>query len=140
MLASLYFHLEIFSLVPIGNIAYVCYTHKTKEAPVSNAKIRKIEKEIKQIKEQLQEIGEMRPGSLTQQYRVPSEKLGGYYQLSYMHKMKSRTDYVRPQFVDQIRTQVATYKNFKKLVDRWIELAILHSKLTMDIAKKKGAK
>ena len=111
-----------------------------KEAPVSNAKIREIEKEIEQIKKQLQEIGEMRPGSLTQQYRVPSEKLGGYYQLSYMHKMKSRTDYVRPQFVDQIRTQVATYKNFKKLVDRWIELAILHSKLTMDIAKKKGAK
>lgn len=107
---------------------------------MSNAKVREIEKEIEQIKEQLQEIGEMRPGSLTQQYRVPSEKRGAYYQLSYMHKMKSRTDYVRPQFVDQIRTQVATYKRFKKLVDRWIELAILHSKLIMDIAKKKGAK
>jgi hypothetical protein len=140
MLPSLYFHLETFSLVPIGNIAYICYTHNAKEAPVSNAKVRKIEKEIEQIKEQLQEIGEMRPGSLTQQYRVPSKKLGGYYQLSYMHKMKSRTDYVRPQFVDQIRTQVATYKRFKKLVDRWIELAIIHSKLIMDIAKKKGAK
>ncbi|MCD4702505.1 MAG: hypothetical protein K8S24_11670 [Candidatus Aegiribacteria sp.] len=52
----------------------------------------------------------------------------------------SITDYVRPQFVDQIRMQVATYKRFKKLVDRWIELAILHSKFIMDIAKKKGAK
>jgi len=107
---------------------------------VSNAKIREIEKEIEQIKEQIQEIGEMRPGSLTQQYKVPKEKRGAYYQLSYMHKMKSRTDYVRPQFVDHVRTQVATYKRFKKLVDRWIELAILHSKLIMDIAKKKGEK
>lgn len=107
---------------------------------MSNAKVKQIEKEIEQIKEQLQEIGEMRPGSLTQQYRVPSEKRGGYYQLSYMHKMKSRTDYVRPQFVDQIRTQVATYKSFNKLVDRWIELTILHSKLIIDIAKKKRAK
>ena len=104
---------------------------------MSNKKIRKIEKETELIKEQLQEIEEMRPGSLTQQYRVPSEKRGAYYQLSYMHKMKSRTDYVRPQFVDQIRMQVTTYKRFKKLVNRWIELAILHSKLTMDIAKKK---
>ena len=57
-----------------------------------------------------------------------------------MHKMKSRTDYVRPQFVDQIRMQVANYKRFKKLVTRWIELAILHSRLTMDIAKKKEQK
>jgi len=107
---------------------------------VSNAKIREIEKEIEQIKEQLQKIGEMRPGSLTKQYKVPKEKRGAYYQLSYMHKMKSRTDYVRPQFVDQIRTQVATYKNFKKLIERWIELAIQHSKIIMDIAKKKGKK
>ena len=107
---------------------------------MSKKKIREIEKETEQIKEQLQEIGEMRPGSLTQQYRVPSEKRGAYYQLSYMHKMKSRTDYVRPQFVDQIRMQVANYKRFKKLVNRWIELAIQHSKLTMDIAKKKEQK
>ena len=32
---------------------------------MNNAKIKEIEKEIEQIKEQLQEIGEMRPGSLT---------------------------------------------------------------------------
>ena len=107
---------------------------------MSNAKIRKIEKEIKQIKEQLQEIGEMRPGSLTKQYKVPKEKRGAYYQLSYTHKMKSRTDYVRLQFVDDIKEQVATYKSFKTMIDRWIELAILHSKLTMDRVKKQREK
>ncbi len=107
---------------------------------MSMARIRQIETQIERIKEQLQEIAEMRPGSLTRQYRVPKEKVGPYYQLSYMHKMKSRTDYVRPQFVAIIRKQVATYKRFRKLVERWIELAILHSKLTMEIDKKKGGK
>ena len=105
---------------------------------MSTAKIRQIEKQIGTIKEQLQEIGEMRPGSLTQQYKVPKDKIGPYYQLSYMHKMKSRTDYVRPKYVARIRKQVASYKRFRKLVDRWIELAILHSKLTIDRDKKKG--
>ena len=75
---------------------------------MSKAKVRQIEKQIETIKEQLQEIGEMRPGSLTQQYKVPKEKIGPYYQLSYMHKMKSRTEYVRPQFVAQIKQQVAS--------------------------------
>jgi len=106
---------------------------------MSTAKLRQIEKQIETIKAQLQDIGEMRPGSLTQQYKVPKEKIGPYYQLSYMHKMKSRTNYVRPQFVSQIRKQVANYKRFKKLTERWIELAIQHSTLTMDIAKKKGS-
>ena len=107
---------------------------------MSKARIRQNETQIERIKEQLQEIAEMRPGSLTRQYRVPKEKVGPYYQLSYMHKMKSRTNYVRPQFVARIRKQVATYKRFRKLVERWIELAILHSKLTMEIDKKKGGK
>ena len=107
---------------------------------MSKARIRQIEIQIERIKEQLQEIAEMRPGSLTRQYRVPKEKVGPYYQLSYMHKMQSRTDYVQPQFVARIRKQVATYKRFRKLVERWIELAILHSKLTMEIDKKKGGK
>jgi len=107
---------------------------------MSKAKVRQIEKQIETIKEKLQEIGEMRPGSLTQQYKVPKEKTGPYYQLSYMHKMKSRTEYVRPQFVDQIKQQVARYKRFKKLTERWIELAIQHSKLTIENAKKKASK
>ena len=107
---------------------------------MSNVKVRQIEKQIGKAKQELKEIGAMRPGSLTQQYRVPKEKIGPYYQLSYMHNMQSHTEYVRPQFVGQIRKQVAAYKRFKKLVKKWIELAIAHSKLTIDIAKKKGSK
>jgi len=40
----------------------------------------------------------------------------------------------------RIRQQVAAYKRFKKLVKKRTELAIAHSKLTIDIAKKKGSK
>ena len=98
--------------------------------------LKKMEKEIEGIKKELAGIGEMRPGSLTRQYRKPNEKEGSYYQLSYMHKMKSRTDYVRPQFVEQTRNQVAAYKRFKKLTQRWVELGIAHAKLTIEIAKK----
>ena len=107
---------------------------------MNNKQIAQIEERIGRIKQELQAIGEMRPGSLTRQYRKPKEKIGPYYQLSYMHKMKSHTDYVRPQFLQQIRSQISAYKRFKKLVEEWIELAIKHSKLTIDIAKRKEVK
>jgi hypothetical protein len=50
--------------------------------------------------------------------------------------MKSRTEYVRPEYVAQIRKQVSQYKGFKQLVEEWIELAIQHSKMQIDRAKK----
>ncbi len=56
---------------------------------MSKARVRQIETQIERIKQQLQEIAEMRPGSLTRQYRVPKEKIGPYYQLSYMHNAQN---------------------------------------------------
>ncbi len=95
-----------------------------------------IEKSIDNIKQQLGTIQQMRPGSLSRQYRIPKDKIGGFYQLSYTHKMKSRTEYVRPEFVEQINEQIFEYKRFRELVDQWVELSIEHSKMQMDIAKK----
>ena len=95
-----------------------------------------IEKKIEKIKQQLVTIQQMRPGSLTRQYRNPKDKTGAYYQLSYTHKMKSRTEYVRAEFVEMIEEQISEYKRFRKLVDQWVELSIEHSKVQMDIAKK----
>lgn len=63
----------------------------------------------------------MRPGTLSLQYKVPAEKKGPYYQLSYTHKMKRRTQDVRPEWVDDIRGQIEVYKRFKKLIEEWIE-------------------
>ena len=50
---------------------------------MQNKQLSAIEKRIKQIKQELQTIHEMRPGSLTCQYHNPKEKTGAYYQLSY---------------------------------------------------------
>ena len=104
---------------------------------MQDTKLSALEKRIKQIKQELQTIGEMRPGSLTCQYHNPQEKTGAYYQLSYTHKMKSRTDYVRPEFVDRIREQIAEYKRFRMLVDEWIALALEHAKMKRAKEKRK---
>lgn len=98
-------------------------------------KLQQIENKINKIKRELNKLGEMRPGSLSRQYKRPQKQIGPYYQLSYTHKMKSRTEYIRPEFINEIKQQVATYKKFKKLMERWIDLAIEHSRLKMKLAK-----
>ena len=102
---------------------------------MNNERIKQIELQIAQIKRELQMIGEMRPGSLTKQYKDRAAQTGAYYQLSYTHKMKSRTDYVRPQAIKTVRQQVAQYKKFRNLVENWIELAIEHAKLKSALNK-----
>jgi len=91
----------------------------------------KIEREIDSIKAQLQAIGIVRPGSLTRQYRDPDRQRGGYYQISYTHLMKSRTAYVRAPFLKEVRQQIRDYKRLKKLFERWVQLGIEHSQLSM---------
>jgi len=99
-------------------------------------KLKQLENQIQKIKDELRKIGEMRPGSLTLQYKKPKEKKGPYYQLSYTHKMKSKTKYVRPDYVEELQEQINVYKRFKKLIEKWIDLAIEHSQLKMKQSKK----
>jgi hypothetical protein len=103
---------------------------------MNNKTLSQIEKKIEKIKQQLVTIQQMRPGSLTRQYRNPKDKTGAYYQISYTHKMKSRTEYVRSEFIDTIEEQISEYKHFRELIDQWVELSIEHSKMQMAIAKK----
>jgi len=93
-----------------------------------------LEKRITVIKASLQGIGPMRPGTLTQQYKNPKEKTGGYYQISYTLHMKSRTEYVRPPFVRQIQKEVTEYKRYRDLIERWVDLSIELSKLKIKLA------
>ena len=99
-------------------------------------KLAGIERRIERIKAELQAIGEMRPGSLSRQYLKRKSAPGPYYHLSYTRKMKGRTEYIRPECVDQIKEELATYKRFRSLVEKWIDLAIEHSKLKMELARK----
>ena len=107
---------------------------------MSQKRTQQIERRIARIKEELQTMGPMRPGSLTRQYRGPKNNAGGYWQISYTRQMKSRTEYVRKEWVAQIRKQIATHKRFKRLIDQWVDLGIEHSQRTMRIAKTKGTK
>jgi hypothetical protein len=105
---------------------------------MSQKRIRQIEQRIDRIKRALQEIGPMRPGSLTRQYKDPQHHTGAYWQISYTRQMRSRTEYVRPEWVKDIRRQTATHKRFKRLVDQWIDLSIEHSRLTMQMGETKA--
>ena len=106
---------------------------------MSKKRIEQIEQRIGRIKKELAEIGQMRPGSLTRQYKDPKDKTGAYWQISYTRQMKSRTEYVRQDWVKELRRQIKTHKRFKRLVDQWIDLGIEQSKLAMKIAEKKTA-
>ena len=103
---------------------------------MTNKKLAQIEQRIEKAKTKLVLIGEMRPGSLTRQYKHSEDQTGAYYQISYTLDMKSRTEYVRKECVSDIRKQIANYKRFKKLITEWIKLSIEHSKLSMKLKRK----
>ena len=88
-----------------------------------------VSKRIAAIKAELATIGEMRPGSLTRQYKDPKNRRGAYYQLSYTRDMKSRTEYVPRERVGEVRRQIANYKRFRSLVDQWVKLSIERCRL-----------
>lgn len=98
-------------------------------------KLDPIGKKIAGVKKELMTIGEMRPGSLTYQYQKPKEKKGGFYQISYTYRMKSKTEYIKAEFVQDLKTQISTFKRFKKLMQQWIALAIRHSQMKIKLAK-----
>ncbi len=103
---------------------------------MTNRRLAQIERRIEKIKGELTEIGQMRPGSLTKQYKDPEAQSGPYYQLSYTLDMKSRTDYIRRECVSDIRHQIRNYKRLKKLSAEWIALSIERSKLAMKLARR----
>ena len=98
---------------------------------MSAQRLAKIEKEIKVIKTRIAEIGVVRPGSLTRQYKDPKNKRGAYHQISYTHRMQSKTVYVRSDSLAQVRRQIRDYNKLKRLIERWMALGIEYSKLSM---------
>ena len=104
--------------------------------PMTNRTLAQIERRIDKIKALLSGIGEMRPGSLTQQFKDRESQTGPYYQLSYRLDMKSRTDYVSNHALADVRRQVANYKRFEELCEQWVALGIEHSKLKIKLKPK----
>jgi len=102
---------------------------------MSTRRLAQIERRIDKIKAELMTIGEMRPGSLTRQYKDPATGSGPYYQLSYTLDRKSRTEYIRRQYLSDVRRQIRNYKRLRQLIAEWVVLAIEHSRLTMKRAR-----
>jgi len=80
--------------------------------------------QLRDAKAKLAQLGPMRPGSLSQQYRDPATKAGAFWQLSYTHNMRSRSRHVRTDELTLIRPLVANFKRFRLLVDRCVDLSV----------------
>jgi hypothetical protein len=92
-------------------------------------RLKKIEKRLERVRTELAQIRDMRPGSISQQFKDPNTRSGGYYQLSYTYKMKSRTEYVRQGQLTETTRQTAEFYRFRRLIDLWIDLSIEHARL-----------
>ncbi len=98
--------------------------------------VKKLEAQIAQIKAQLQKHGAMRPGSLSRQYNVCGKsgcrckdpkhprRHGPYYQLNYVYRGKKTSQFIRRAILRQVRTELANYKQFRRLTEQWIGLAL----------------
>ena len=102
---------------------------------MTQKRLLQIQKRIDAIKAKLAAIDEMRPGSLTRQYKDPHNHSGAYYQLSYTRDMKSRTEYVARDALRDVRREIDNYKRFKALTTQWVDLGIEHSRLKMKLAR-----
>ena len=97
--------------------------------------LQKIEERLQRVKEQLLALGPMRPGTLTRQYHKPQERQGAFWQISYTHQMKSRSEYARPDEVAAARREIAAFRRFKKLTADWVNLALARSQRRVQLAR-----
>jgi hypothetical protein len=91
-------------------------------------------------KAELAQLGPMRPGSLSQQYRDPLTKVGAFWQLSYTHNMRSRSRHVRADELSLIKPLVTNFKRFRLLVDRCVDLSVKIADRQIELRRADSAK
>ena len=112
----------------------------------TNQKKQRLESEIAMIKQQIVQLDDLRPGTLSEQYNVcgtpgcrckasPPQKHGPYHQLSLTRRGKSKTRFVRRDELATIKKQLKNYTTLRELVDRWIDLATELSDLNLAARK-----
>jgi len=109
-----------------------------------NASRRNLQQRINKLKSQISALGPMRPGSLSRQYNVCGKpgcrckdarnprRHGPYYQLNYVYGGKKTSEFVRPQNLKAVRSQLANYKRFRKLTDQWVGSALKLARLELE--------
>lgn len=109
-----------------------------------------LERRIERIKRELHGLGDLRPGSLSEQYNVcgvegcrckasPPKKHGPYYQLSFTRRGKATSRFVRREEVAIVRRQLKNYVQLRALVDAWIDAAMELSPLRLEQRRERGA-
>jgi len=84
------------------------------------------QEQINAVKMAVLGLERMLPGSLTLQKRSCGK--GNHY-LSCTFQGEGHTLYVREDDIDQVREEVENYRDFRSLVNRWVELEIKYSRL-----------
>jgi len=108
-----------------------------------------LERKIERIQRQLATLGDLRPGSLSEQYNVcgvegcrckasPPKKHGPYSQLSFTRKGKATSRFVRREDLAAVKSQLKNYARLRKLVDQWIDLGIELSTLRLEENRKRA--
>jgi len=116
----------------------------------TTSRLQRLEQRIQRIKQDLTALGDMRPGSLSQQYNVCGkpgcrckdpknpQRHGPYYQLSYVHRGQSTSQFIRPPLLSTVKAQITTYRRFRRLTEEWVNLALTLAKLKLEAAKQRG--
>lgn len=111
--------------------------YHTNDTYMSQSKLARLDEAIESIKREIGRLGALRPGSLSKQARKTKTTYGAYWHLSYTHRGKGHTEYIRDAFVPHVKAEVSNFKRFRKLIDRLITLSIERSQLRMKMEKKK---
>ena len=98
-------------------------------------RIKQIDKRIVRIKQELEQIEEMRPGSISLQYRDAETKSYPYHQLNWVAGAKKQSEYVSKKNLKAVTRQTESYKTFKALCTEWVELGIERSKLSIKLER-----
>jgi len=85
-----------------------------------------ITQRIKEIKQELLSLGDLRPGSLSKQKRSSKKE---YLQLSYTHQGKGHTEYVPVHRKEIVEEQIANHRRLRELTKEWVELGLALCKM-----------
>jgi hypothetical protein len=100
---------------------------------------------IDTLKQALLTLGDLRPGTLSEQYNVcgkagcackadPPRKHGPYYQVSFTWQGRSHTQFVRRENVATTRQHLRNYERLRALVEAWIAAGLELSALRFGAA------
>lgn len=98
-------------------------------------RVQELRRRIERLQQQLLELGDLRPGSLSEQYNVcgnprcrckqdPPKRHGPYYQLSWTRAKKSTTRFIRKPDASTVKEQMNNYDLLRTLVEDWVDASI----------------